>query len=284
MNNQIKSPTSKVRSTWALWLFPVMALGICGYLFADYLRERGPTVKISFDEASSLQPEKTRVKFRGVSIGLVKKVYISKDNKDVVAEISLQRNAKQFAVEGSKFWVVSPKVGLSGISGLETIFEGTYIAVHPGDPDGPAKNDFKGKLSEEVSQNQDNTSTYLLESPSVESVSTGDSVTFRGLAIGTVTNVGLSKNSQLGVVQISIQNKYVKLIRTNTVFWRKVGIQAKLGLFGSEVKVNSMDSILHGGVELFTPDNPGEVAKALAKFPLLSAPPKGSEKWNPVLE
>jgi len=74
------------------------------------------------------------------------------------------------------------------------------------------------------------------------------------------------------------------LVRTNTAFWRKVGIQAKLGLFGSEVKVNSLDSIMRGGIELFTPDPPAPVAKANHKFTLLAAPPKDYEKWNPVLD
>jgi paraquat-inducible protein B len=115
-------------------------------------------------------------------------------------------------------------------------------------------------------------------------VSAGDSITFRGLVVGNVTKVSLSKSAQVAVVQINIQNKYVHLIRTHTVFWRKVGIQANLGLFSSVVKINSLDSIVRGGVEFFSPNSPGEIAKAGARYNLSAAPPKGYEKWSPNLE
>jgi len=76
----------------------------------------------------------------------------------------------------------------------------------------------------------------------------------------------------------------VNLIRTNSVFWRKAGIKADLGLFNSEIKVNSFDSIMHGGIEFFTPNNPGAVAKAQSRYPLHGEAPKDSGKWNPQLE
>lgn len=284
VRDQAKKEVKKARSTWYIWLFPLFAILLAGWLFRGYFKQRGPVIEISFEDASSIQPEKTRVRYRGVTIGVVKEIELADNNKSVVARVQLQRDAEAFAVKGSKFWIVSPKVGIQGITGLETIFEGTYIAVQPGPEDADEELSFNGKLVNDSNESLENTRAFTLESPSLESVSSGDNVTFRGLSIGIVTNVTLSKNGQLGLVQINIQNKYRHLVRTNTVFWRKVGVQAKLGLFGSEIKVNSMDSILHGGVELFTPDPPGEIAKGGTKFALLAAAPKGSEKWNPSLE
>jgi paraquat-inducible protein B len=84
-------------------------------------------------------------------------------------------------------------------------------------------------------------------------------------------------------VQINIENKYGRLIRTNTVFWRKVAVQAKLGLFNSELKINSLDSILHGGIDFSTPEPVGPIAKARTRFGLEQAPPKDSSNWNPIL-
>lgn len=282
--NQAKQEVKKARSTWYIWLFPLFAVLLAGWLFRGYFKQRGPQIEISFEDASSIAPEKTRVRYRGVTIGIVKEIDLADDNKSVIAHIQLQRDAANFAVKGSKFWIVSPKVGIQGITGLETIFEGTYIAVQPGPENAEEETDFKGKLVSDSNEAQENTRAFSLESPNLESVSSGDAVTFRGLNIGTVTNISLSKTGQMGLVQINIHNKYHRLIRTNTAFWRKVGVQAKLGLFGSEIKVNSMDSILHGGVELFTPEPAGEIAKGGTKFPLLPAAPKNSEKWNPVLE
>lgn len=273
-----------IYSGWALWFFPVIAVVICAWLFFDYYQKRGPVITIKFDDASGLQAEKTRVRYRGVTIGIVKTVKLSDDAKDVIATINLQKEAELFAVEGSKFWVVVPKVTFQGVTGLDTLFEGTYIDALPGLPENPDQRDFKASVNSESTNSLENTTAYFLETSNAESVSAGDAVTFRGIAVGSVTKVTLSKNSQVVVVQLNMHNKYIKLIRTHTVFWRKIGIQAKLGLFGSEVKINSMDSIMRGGVEFFNPDDAGEIAKAGSRYNLSSAPPKDYEKWNPKLE
>ncbi len=284
MKNSITEKMQSLRTGWYIWLFPVFALMISGWLFVDYFKQRGVTIKIFFDDASGIQAEKTKVRFRGVPIGMVKNVYISEENKDVVVEVSLRKDAEQFAVIGSKFELVVPKVDFSGISGLNTLFEGTYIAALPGPFEGKEKFEFKAQSATGSTDTHDDTSSYILETTNAESVSAGDLITFRGMKVGTVTKLILAKGSQAVHVQINIENKYVKLIRTNTVFWRKIGVQAKLGLFGSSLKISSMDSLLHGGIDFFTPDNAGEIAKPQAHFPLVASPPKDWEKWNPKLD
>ena len=284
MKNQLNQKINALKAGWSIWLFPGLALALSGWLLINYFQQKGPVIHISFEDGSSIQPEKTRIRFRGVSVGVVKKVSISEDTKQVIAEVALQRDAENLAVDGSQFWVVMPKVGFQGISGLETLFEGTYIAVQPGNPDGEAKNEFKGKLGSDSNESLEETTPYNLETETLESVTQGDSLTFRGVVIGSVSKANLSKSSQTVLIQVNVKNRYVKLIRTNTVFWRKVGVQAKLGLFASELKISSLDSLLHGGIEVFTPDGPGPIAKALTKFNLAAGPPKSSEKWNPKLE
>lgn len=284
MPKNVEQKIEKLKSGWYIWLFPVFAVGLSMWLLYDYYQSRGPTIQIHFSDASSIQAEKTKVRFRGVNIGTIKEISISDDNKEVVAHVSLNRTAKQFAVEGSKFWVVMPQVDFGGVSGLETLFAGTYISASPGNPEGEPKHVFKGHLGGESVEAIEDTVSYVLETNNVESVSEGDSVTFRGMKVGTVTKVNLSKTAQTALVQINLPAKYARLVRVNTVFWRKVGIQAKLGLFNSEVKINSLDTLMRGGIDFFTPDNVGEMAKGQAKFVLNAAPPKGYEKWNPVLE
>lgn len=272
-----------IRNNWYLWLFPVIAIGITLFLFKVYYENHGRTIQITFDEASVMKVEKTRLRFRGVDIGVVKDIQLSPDHKNVVVSVMLTKDTDDFAVEGSQFWVVTPKVSLQGLSGLDTIFAGPYIEVLPGPTDAKKVSQFKGR-PEDVHEASENMSSYVLETASAESINTGDAITFRGMTVGTVGKMSLSKTSQAVNVQINIENRYVQLIRTNTVFWRKVGIQAKLGLFSSKIKVNSFDSIMHGGVEFFTPDNPGPMAKANAKFALATEAPKNYEKWNPKLE
>ncbi len=272
----------KLKHGWYIWLFPIFALVISGWLIMDYYKQRGPTIRILFDDAGGISAEKTKIRYRGVPIGTVKDVYISDDQKDVVAEVILRRDAEHFAVEGSKFSLVTPKVNFQGVSGLNTLFEGTYITVLPGPADAVSKNEFKAQTNMSTDP-QDDTSSYSIETANVENINPGDSLTFRGLKIGSVSKLVLTKDSQTILIQINVENRYVKLIRTNTLFWSKVGVQAKLGLFGSSFKMNSIDSIMNGGIELSTPEPAAALAKGGHKFSLAPAPPKDYEKWSTKL-
>ena len=273
------------RNHWYVWLFPVIAFFISGYLFQQHFYNHGPTIQIAFDEATTIQNEKTRVRFRGVDIGIVKKITLSLDRKDVIVHVRLEKGADDFAVAGSSFWIVTPKVSLQGMSGLDTIFSGPYIEALPGPAGGALQTHFKGRSQPaEDADTLENTSTYTVNTTSAESLNTGDSITYRGLNVGTIGKMSLNKSGQTIEIQLLILNRYTRLIRTNTVFWNKVGIQAKLGLFGSKIKVNSVDSIMRGGIELATPDTAGPQAKANTQFTLALEAPKDAEKWSPILD
>ncbi|WP_413289197.1 MlaD family protein [Bdellovibrio sp. HCB337] len=274
-----------LKSNWYVWLFPVFAILISIWLFMGYLEQRGPDITIRFEDAASLRAEKTRIRYRGVVVGTVQKITISEDHKNVIVHATLQRDSANFAVEGSRFWIVTPKMDIQGVRGLETLFEGPYISVLPGTSKAKTKTAFIGQATRGTEDDAfENTTPYYLESPYVESISAGDPVTFRGLTVGTVSRVTLTKTSQMVSIQINIEHKYTKLIRTNTVFWRKIGVQAKLGLFSSDVKIESLESLLRGGIDLFTPEPAGPMAKARSRFALSASPPKGWETWNPALE
>ncbi len=284
MKTFVEKKISQIGSGWYIWLFPLIALIITVTMITKYYEQNGSTISISFSDVANIEVEKTQVRFRGVSIGTVKEIKISGDNKNVLVHVLLLKDAKHFAVQGSKFWIVSPKINIQGISGLETLFQGAYIAVQPGSAENEFASEFKGQMTSDITDPLENTTAFQLETNNAESINAGDNVSYRGLNIGTVTSVALSKTAQTVLIQINIQNRYTKLIRTNTAFWRKVGIQAKLSLFNSEIKVNSLDSIMRGGIELFTPDPPAAAAKTNYKFTLLPAAPKNYDKWNPVLK
>lgn len=284
MKNMVSNKIEFLKSSWYVWFFPVIAIAISVWLFMGYFNQKGPEILISFDDASGIQAEKTQIRFRGVVVGTVKEVTISSDNKDVIARAVLHKDATHLAVEGSKYWVVVPKVNFQGITGLETLIEGTYIAVLPGSPKAKTQMNFHGTIGRETNESLEDTSAYVLEADRVESMSPGDVVSFRGMKVGSVSKVNLSKSAQSILIEINIENKYTRLIRTNTMFWRKVGVQANLGLFKSEVKIESLESLMRGGIDLFTPEPAGEKAKAHTRFALLKGPPEGWEKWNPDLE
>ena len=84
---------------------------------------------ISFVTAEGLEPGKTKLRYRNLDIGAVKAIRLSNDHARVLVDAQLTDTARQFAVEDTRFWVVRPRVGSSGISGLETMLSGAYIGV-----------------------------------------------------------------------------------------------------------------------------------------------------------
>ncbi len=280
----IKRKFISALSGWYLWIFPLFAILITFALLSQHYEKKGEVIEIKFDEGMGIQPDRTLVRFKGVAIGKVTKVTIADDQKDIIAHVELDKGSERFAVENSKFSLVIPKVNFRGISGLETLVGGNYITVRPGAANGRFQDLFQGEIGVDYGEALEDTSYYIVETEHVGSVSVGDSVTFRGLKIGFVSKVSLSKHARSVVVQVNIYNQFTKLIRTNTHFWSRVAVHANLSLLKVDIKVNSLDALLNGGLAIATPDLAGDMAKAGTKFYLFPDQPKNSDAWSPVLE
>jgi paraquat-inducible protein B len=287
LNLRERLKLDKFKSRWQLWFAPVIALVFCGYFLHKYFEERGVEIVVSFTDAKSVTAEKTRIFYRGVPVGVVNNIKISEDGEMADCYITLEKNAIQFARSGTEFYLISPKVSFEKVSGLETLLSGSYISLEPSKSPGEKQTKFKGLLSKNSVEYDENSSMYVLETDHAESITPGDNIFFKGLPIGVVGEVRLSKTAQTVLINVYIKNSYDRLIRTNTVFWKKPGIKADLGLFGSKIKFNSLDTILRGGIEIATPVAPGKRAKWGTKYPLLPDEPKDKEKdaqkWNPSL-
>jgi paraquat-inducible protein B len=266
---------------WAAWIFPAFALILAGWLVYGYYAQRGPLITLHFEDAASVEAQKTPLRYRGIIVGKVDSVILSKNTKEVVVTVRLNRDAGKLAVEGSKFWVVEPQVDFAGVRGLETLFKGPYIRVEPGK--GKPKLDFQGDTGDEIKDPTSGTVAYHLLTSMADSLGPGDPVTFRGLKIGSVTEVKLGPGAKEIDIQINVDREFVRLIRKNTVFWRKVGVQAKMGLFGADIKVNSIESLMKGGIALATPDEPEGIANAGSRFSLDDKAPKKWQDWSPKL-
>src|SRR3954447_23426090 len=115
-----------------VWLVPLVAGGIAVWLAVTTLREKGPTVTVAFKTAEGLEAGKTKVRYKDIEVGTVGDVRLSDDLKGVVAVAELRKQVEPFMTEGTRWWVVRPRVGASGGSGLGTLISGAYIGLDPG--------------------------------------------------------------------------------------------------------------------------------------------------------
>lgn len=271
-----------IMSLISLWVFPTCALLITSYLLYDFYSQQGPMIKIDFDDAASIEPQRTMLRYRGVTVGHVDSVQLSPDTKKVTVLARLNAEAKSVAVEGSRFWIIHPQVGYDGIRGLETLIKGPYIRVDIGK--GPTvQKQFVGYIGDPELADTQAIKPFVLYAREVKSVDVGDSITYRGLRIGKVSKIELAEKSQGVNVHINIEKTYAKLVRDKTAFWIKSAVDAKIGLMGADIKINSLDTIMRGGIALAVPDSPGELAAAKKVFILQDTAPKDWVNWSPPL-
>src|ERR1700722_6703823 len=126
-----------------IWLVPVLAALVGLSLVVNYWLQAGPEITINFQSAEGLDAGKTPVKYKNVVIGRVHKIRLSTDHKSVLVSVALEKSAEGFATEGTRYWVVRPRIGLGGVSGIDTLLSGSFIGADAGDSSTP-QDDFKG--------------------------------------------------------------------------------------------------------------------------------------------
>jgi paraquat-inducible protein B len=263
-----------------VWIVPILALVIGAWMVFRQLRHRGPEISIEFADGSGLEPGKTRLEHKGVSVGVVTNVELKEDLSGVVAWLRLERNATGLAREGSQFWMVHPEIGLSGVRGLDPLLTGPRINVRPGRGTAIATH-FKGSERSPPPENTGEGRAFMLWAEKLGSLKPGAPVFYREVKVGVVETSRLAEDAASVLVRIRIETPYIDLVRANSVFWNAGGASFKVSLLGAEVKSTSLESLLIGGIAFATPDTLSPVAADGAVFKLHSEADKDWFKWQP---
>lgn len=276
-------PRAKIQNdalSWFFWALPVGAAVLCAWFLLHDFVFAGPTVTIYFRDGDGLQEQNSTVKYRGVNIGQVESLTLTKDDRFIAVRAKLRRSAANVARQGSVFWVVRPEVKLGAISGLQTIVSGSYVTVQPGS--GAPTNVFMGAAQAPITPIPGIQVTLLANS--LDSLETQSQIFYRGIPVGEVTDFHLSDNASFVVVHARIQKEYAPLVRMDSQFWNAGGINAHLGLFsGLNISAESAATLVSGGIAFATPDSYGPAATNGAVFFLNSqADPKWAN-WNPLI-
>mgnify|MGYP001058560276 CR=1 FL=1 len=250
---QAKKLAAKRMRLSPVWLIPLGAVLIGAWLLFQNVTSRGPTVQLELNNAEGLEKGKTAVKVLNLDVGTVKDLRLTNDVSGVIAEISMQPSMEELLVEDTEFWVVKPRVGRQGISGLGTIISGAYIQMRPGESNKPA---FRFRVLEQPPPTRPDVPGLTLEliSQGDDTLSIGDPLVFKGQTVGQVETTEFDVDTLEVRYRIFIESPYDKLITKNTQFWLRSGIDVQLTSRGVEVQVGSLQAILAGGVTFGLPD------------------------------
>lgn len=254
-----------------IWIVPVVALLIGAWLGYDSLASRGPLITLTTDSAEGIEAGRTLIKTRSVDIGSVEKLSLSDDLTEVVIKARMKPEAEPLLVEDSTFWVVKPRIGRGGISGLSTVLSGTYLQLEPGQSEQEARR-FSISDQPPVAPPGAKGLHINLIAQVANSLSVGDPVTFQGLTVGRVEKADFDVESREMHHRIFIESPYHQLVTTNTRFWSSTGIDLRLGSEGIHFQLASLETIIDGGVTFGVPDGmpPGEAAEQDSTYQLFA--------------
>jgi paraquat-inducible protein B len=280
-----KPPKPKIRKTrWPyplIWFVPVLVLVAAAYFFQDSLKDRGPEIVITFNDVSQFKPGETPVMRHGVAVGKVVGVNLASDQQTVEVHIRLDKSHEVFANKGSIFWIVRPQFVAGNLSGLQTIMTGPYIEAIPGDGGFTTKFTGLENPPDELGPGIHIT----LHAPRVDRIGTGSPIYYRGIQVGSVSDVRLSENATGVDIHAAFPLNFSPLVRTSSQFWVVKGVDLKGSIFsGMELKLDSLRSLIAGGVEFATPDlQSGQPAKDGQDFPLFDEAKKEWLTWSPQI-
>lgn len=263
------APVIKQRASMSIvWLVPLVAVIIGGWLAYKSITEKGPLITVNFQNADGLEAGKTKVKFKNVEVGVVEMIDIAPGLDHVSLKIRMAKRSTPYLTENTSFWVVRARITASEVSGLGTLLGGAYIGIEPSQEGAPAES-FIGLEKAPIITSEMRGKTLSLTAPRLGSLNPGSPIYFRQVKVGQVVDFGLDKDGKDININIFIDTPYDQFVRENTRFWIASGLDLQLTANGLRVDTESLVSLMIGGIAFnsFT-DAPSPVAEAQTNFKL----------------
>ncbi len=228
-----------------VWIIPILAAVVAIGIAIQRIMSEGPTITIIFKAAEGLEAGKTFVKYKDVNIGQVTSVKLSRDHSKVEVMAKIDKSAADLMVDDAKFWVVEPRVTLSGVSGLGTLLSGNYIGFEVGNSNKQQRN-FTGLEVAPIITGGQPGRQFVLTAENLGSLGIGSPIYYRRLQAGQVIAYNLAADGKRIEIKIFVNAPYTR-------FWNASGVDASIGAGGVEVRTQSLIALIAGGLAFDTP-------------------------------
>jgi paraquat-inducible protein B len=262
------APRSRARIS-VVWIIPVLAAVVALGIFVQRILSEGPTITIVFKAAEGLEAGKTAVRYKEVNIGQVTAVSLSPDFAKVEVTAKIVKSAASLMVEDAKFWVVEPRVTLSGVSGLGTLLSGNYIGFEVGKSPKKERR-FTGLGTPPPITSGQPGRQFVLRADNLGSLGIGAPVYYRRLQAGQVIGYKLAPDGMAVDIEVFVNAPYDQYVHEGTRFWNASGLDVSLGAGGVDVRLESIVALIAGGLVFETPPfaPAGDPAPAATVFKL----------------
>ena len=236
-----------------VWIVPILAAIIGCWIAVHALMERGPSITLTLTDAEGIEAGKTKIRYKSVDVGMVKTVTLAPDHHTVIVIIDMAKFAEPFLVEGTQFWVVRPRLGATGVSGLNTLLSGAYISMDVGDTTIAARKfsvlDTPPVISREMRGRQ-----FILETSDIGSLAVGSPIYFHHIQVGQISAVSLNEDGRALTLQAFVNAPYERFVTEDSRFWQASGIELAFDAGGVHLQTESLSTILAGGIAFESPN------------------------------
>jgi len=264
-----------------VWIVPLVAIIVAAALVLRDWLSHGPRFEVLVPSADGIEPTRTPVKSAGVIIGRVAEVTLTPETLQPMAVIELEPWARRLLHADARFWIERPEISLQGIRGLGTIASGPFLAVEPGTTGAPPPR-FEALARAPIASAPG--LVIQLRTSRLRALRRGSPVLFRDMPVGQVIDLALANDSRSAIVTLRIEPRYAPLVRESSRFWNASGFSIDFGLTGLSTQVESVESVLVGGIGFASPDPAGKPAETGAIFDLADKAESRWLDWAPVIE
>ncbi|RUR40678.1 intermembrane transport protein PqiB [Vreelandella populi] len=249
-----KAKSSRQTRLSPIWIVPIVAIIIGLWLVYDNYTSRGTVITLTMNNAEGIEAGNTLIRSRNVEIGFVQSVQLSDDLSHAVITARIQPQADSMLREDSRFWVVKPRIGREGISGLGTVLSGAYIQLEPGNLE-EQRREFPVSDAPPVATAGMAGLNISLISQLGNSLRVGDPISYQGYTVGRVEETSFDPELRTMHHQIFIEEPYAQLVTDSTRFWTSSAVDFRLDANGFRVNVESFEALLGGGVTFGVPED-----------------------------
>ncbi len=230
-----------------IWIIPVVAALLGLWLAVKFYSERGPKITVHFETAEGVVAGKTPVLCRSVNVGVVDAISLTDNLKGVLVTMQMTSDATRVLTKDAQIWVVRPRYGAAGISGLSTLVSGSYIEIEPGISTEPRR-EFEGLEQPPVTPKGVPGLRITFFADEAGSIAPGTAISYKGLSAGKIETREFHPENGKIEFGAFIFAEFAPMVRENTKFWNVSGIDVQVGANGFELHAGTLESLLSGGI------------------------------------
>ncbi|WP_207100802.1 intermembrane transport protein PqiB [Paracoccus shandongensis] len=248
-----------------IWLVPIIALVVTLGIAWNAYAGRGEVIEVEFTDATGVTPGETALRFREITVGQVEGVSFTADLSRVVVRIRVDKDVAPYIDSDAAFWIVRPQVTAQGVTRLDTVLTGSFIEGYWDATVSAPQDRFVGQERPPLVRSDTPGTWVTLAMENADGIGEGAPVLYRGVQVGRMENLRLADTEDQVIADAFIEAPHDKRLTTATVFWDTSGFSLSLGASGVSLNVNSLSSVLQGGVAFDTlvsggqPVEPGHV-------------------------